>query len=52
MKHIVETIRQINGQKILPRILEILTYFHSLSWRLLFFKGQKFKTSCYKETWM
>jgi len=45
MKHIVETKVQINRQKYLPKI-EILTYFHNLTLRLLFFKkGQKFKMS-------
>jgi len=41
MKHIIETKLQINGQKNIPKISEILTYFHNLTQRLLFFKGQK-----------
>jgi len=43
MKHIVEAKLQIIGQKIIPKILEILIYFHNLSLRLLFLEGQKFK---------
>jgi len=45
MKHIVETKLQINGQNNFQKISELLTYFHNLTLRLVFIKGQKLKMS-------
>jgi len=39
MKHIVETKLQINRQNNIPKVSEILTYFHNLSLRWFFLKG-------------
>jgi len=36
MKHIIETKLQSTGQTNLPKISEVLTYFHSFTLRLLF----------------
>jgi len=37
MKHIVETKLKINGQKNLPNVSEIVTYFRNLTLRSPFF---------------